>query len=64
MVNGPAGVGGKDVRRVLNPWRSLVQCVVDRCQGRVFLRSEGDVVPADAIDNDGDGRQGGGIHVG
>jgi hypothetical protein len=64
VANGAARVGGQDVGRVLDPWRALVECVVDGSKRRIFLRCEGNVLPADAVDDDGDWGLCGGVHGG
>lgn len=62
MANRAARVGGQDVGRILDPWRTFIERVVDGSKRRVFLRCEGDVLPADAVDDDGNRRLHGGVH--
>lgn len=55
MADCAPGVGGENVGRVLDPWRAVVEGVVDRGEGCIFEGCEGDVLASDAVDDDCDG---------
>lgn len=63
MLYRAARVGGEDVSRVLDPWRAFIECVVYRCERRIFGRRKGDIMAFDAVDDDCDGRLSGGVHA-
>lgn len=55
MADCAPGVGGEYVGGVLDPWRAVVEGVVDGGKWCVFEGCEGDVLASDAVYNDRDG---------
>lgn len=64
MAHCTACICSEDVRRILDPRRALVECVVDGCERSVLVRWKSDVLSADAVHDDCDVRLSGGVHGG